>query len=411
MKKILNFLLRWILIFSFSLIGIWADVYAWVIFSEDFDAQSDWTSGLAENDKGGLPNWAGPDRIQMTGTHNIPANWYAVRQDPVWAPSMWYPTKHEAIEILSSNVSKAKWGIWKSYVSWRDSYLLNSYWASDSILTKYFPWGYDELYVEFWIRFGDNWTRTTVPDTDNALTKLFRISSWSEDWDLYWFWGWRDNGPIVLWDHSITSYGLRNSIAMRAWPHGDNYGMNNDDVPDRPRDFVSWGAWDLTLWYVWETWWTNILLDKINWWFLDSDRYSSESHDQIFGLGDSWTKMWFYVKMNSAADIQDGIFRQWVDDTLVTEMITIPWIKSSSTEDTNAKWNTVHFWWNDFFRQYPNEDQHEEWYSIDDIIIYDSLPAYLDTSVSDTTAPSNLRTSIRNNECKSDSRYRWECIL
>jgi len=32
---------------------------------------------------------------------------------------------------------------------------------------------------------------------------------------------------------------------------------------------------------------------------------------------------------------------------------------------------------NDFFQQYPNEDMHEEWYSIDDIVVRDSIPQEL----------------------------------
>ena len=358
-----------------------------LIFSEDFDSQADWTSGLAENDKGGYPDGAGPDREQFATTHNIPTGWYGVRQDPAWAPSRGHPTKHEAIEILSANSDKARGGTGKSYVSYRDAVEQTVSWTSDSILTQYFPSGYDELYVEFYIRFDDNWTRTTVSGKPAALSKLFRISSWSGEGEIYGFGGGRENGPIFFWDHLIDSYDLRSSIAMRAGPHGDNYGFTAADNIDTPVPFVLGGSGDLSMGYTGNhngaepNALTNgnsaTLTDKVNGGYLDNDRYTYETHDQVFGATSAWTKIAFYVKMNSAVDVGDGELRQWIDDTPVLDIRDIPWMKASATEDTTAKWNTVSIGGNDYFKQYLDSEQREEWYSIDDIVMRSGVPAEL----------------------------------
>lgn len=358
-----------------------------VLFEEHFDNQPDWHSAMHST-----------DRIQRD---NIPSGWYSIRQDPVWAPSTGHPDKHETIEILSKNAAWARGGVGKSMVSWRDSYEQNSYWGSESILLKYFPEGYNEIYVEFWIRFGDNWSRG---DT-GALSKLFRISSWSEDlnssFDEYGFGGGRENGPVVLWDHTVNSYGLRNTIALRAGPHGDNYGFKEGDILDLPRSLITGSSGDLTLGYTGnpngneENGNNPNLPDRVNGGVLNTDRYASETHDQIFGAGASWTKMAFYVKMNSAPDVKDGVFRQWLNGQPIVHIKTIPWIKASSTENEKAKWNIVAIGGNDYFREYPNSERVEEWYSIDDVVVHDSIPLELmPAEVSPPLPPSRINSRV-----------------
>ena len=119
------------------------------------------------------------------------------------------------------------------------------------------------------------------------------------------------------------------------------------------------------------------LPDRVNGGYIPLDPSVTISHDQIFGPGDSWTKMAFYVKMNSKPDATDGIFRQWINDEQIFNVTTIPWIRSSSSEDENAKWNLVAIGGNDFFQTYDNSERHEEWYSIDDVVIRNDIPESL----------------------------------
>ncbi|WP_339782518.1 hypothetical protein [uncultured Marinobacter sp.] len=358
-------------------------VHADVIFEDNFDNQPDWTSAMYST-----------DTVQRATTHTIPEGWFSVRQDPTWSPSKGYPDKHETIEILSSNADKARGGNGKSFVSWRDSYNKGwSYWASESILLKYFPEGYTELYVEFWISFDPNWTRVAVPDRPNATSKIFRVSSWSGDGTEYGAFSDGNIGPIALWDHSVNNYGLRNTLAFRGGPHSDNYKLTATDIPDVGKYLISGSLGDFNLNYssslagMGPNRAEPIITDRLNGGFITRNTSGVVGHNQIFGPGDSWTKLAFYVKMNSAPGVKDGVFRQWLNDKQIFVSTEIPWIRPSETRDENAKWNLVAIGGNDFFQTYPNEDRREEWYSIDDLVIRNDIPDYVDSE--NVVAPPN----------------------
>src|SRR5690554_5109815 len=353
-----------------------------VIFSENFDNQPDWTSAMYST-----------DTVQRAKTHRIPEGWYSIRQDPTWAPSKGHSDRHEAIEILASNAHKARGGNGKSYVSWRDSHDPGwNRWNSESMLMKNFPKGHDAIYAEFWIRFSPNWYREYVSGTGSPTSKIFRISSWNgKDPEFENFSG-GNNGPLVFWDHNVNAYGLRNALAFRGGPHGENYQFREGDIEGLPRGLIGNGdisvsfAGDMANMGVGGT--LSDIPDRVNGGRVPSGRYDIITHDQIFGPGDSWTKMAFYVKMNSAPGVKDGIFRQWINDKQVFFNTGIPWIRASETGNVNAKWNNVSIGGNDHFSAYPNEDRHEEWYSIDDIVIRSDIPDYVDKSNGNLTPPS-----------------------
>tara|TARA_R110000823_G_scaffold24467_6_gene72736 strand:+ start:4558 stop:5751 length:1194 start_codon:yes stop_codon:yes gene_type:complete len=355
-------------------------VQAEVIFEESFDNQPDWTSGLAENDKAQYDNPGRPDIEQRAATHKIPEGWHAVRQDPQWAPSTGHPDRHEAIEILASNADKSRGGRGKSFVSWRDAYNPGwNRWNSESMLLKYLPEGYSQLYVEFWIKFGPNWTREHVAGPSAAASKLFRISSWRGDGSEFQAFPNGDIGPIALWDYSLSSYGVRNTISWRGGPHGDNYNLKEGAVPDLPASLINTG--DLNLSFSRHLKGMGVggtdpqLPDRVNGGFIDLNSSSVITHNQVFGPNGSWTKIGILVKMNSAPGVEDGVYKQWINDEQTFVSTKIPWIRPSDTEDENAKWNLVAIGGNDFFQIYPNEDRHEEWYAIDDLVIRTDVPA------------------------------------
>lgn len=348
-----------------------------LIFAENFDSQPDWHSGLMIND---LDSSGMPDRIQRTGTHTFPNNWYSVRQDPVWSPSTGHPDRHESIEILAANADKARGGVGKSYVSYRDCYPNgSSYWSSDSILCKYLPEGYSELYVEFWICFGPNWTRELA----GMHSKFFRIASWNGEPEEFQAFGGGNLGPIAIALHTITGYGVRNFTALRGGPHGDNYVFDSSDIINPPPHFVSGSSGDWSL-----NWSDDVqgrglggsnpqIPNRVSGGFLPPT--GTILHDQVFGPAQSWTKMGFYVKMNSAPGVQDGIFRQWLNDLQVMNITGIPWIRPSATENENAKWNLVEIGGNTYCEvadpAYEVADRRQEWYAIDDLKIYSSIPS------------------------------------
>ena len=347
-----------------------------VLFHDTFDDQPDWHSGLAENNTGAFPvNGAGPDRVQIAGTHTVPEGWYAVRQDPVWAPSTGHPDRHEAIEILASNSDKTRSGTGKSYVSWRDSTagVANGQWNSDSILAKYFP-GQEltEVFVRIWIRFGPNWT----PSGLTGQSKLFRLSRWDGEGDIFGFGSSKNNGPVWFWDYEKTSGGVRNFTALRGHPIATNYGMANPAPLGFARSSINQNLMEFTFNF------DNNIRD------LNGDGTNDNTIDTLLNLqtglplagivehdevyGDSWRKVEFYAKMNSAPGVRDGVVRQWIDDDIVVQSNQVPWMGSDSPG--GIEFNIVAIGGNDYFHAYPDSDRREEWYAIDEVLIRSSLP-------------------------------------
>src|SRR5690554_5746739 len=135
-----------------------------------------------------------------------------------------------------------------------------------------------------------------------------------------------------------------------------------------------------------------IIIDQLTMQPLDLNSSSTVQHDQIFGEGPNWTKLAFYVKMNSKPDANDGVFRQWLNDKQIFNIETIPWVRSVDGREISAKWNLVAIGGNDFFQIYENELRHEEWYAIDDIVIRSSIPQ--DLVYKDGTAPPSAPARI-----------------
>jgi len=370
------------------LIGVMAaaPVGAEVIFEEDFDDQPDWHSGLMENSTGAGPE-ALPDRTQFSNKHRIPDGWYAVRQDPTWAPSVGHPDRHEAIEILESNADKARSGK-MSFVSWRDSFNPGwNRWNSESILMKFFPEGYDQIYVSFYIKFSPEWT----PD---GASKIFRVYSWSGESNPFQFFGDGEGGPLFDWKYSYTDYGVRNALTFRGGPHGENYSFSSSDIEGAPRSLS--GAGDLNLNYTGDTAGMALdggypkIRDLVNGGYISDNLGQTVEHEQVFGDGSAWTKMAFFVKMNSAVGVADGEVKQWINDELVFRNDRVRWV-SDNSDNKMVKWNAVAIGGNDFFRSYPNSARHEEWYAIDDIVIATEIPQGLMTGFPAPNPPTEIR--------------------
>lgn len=316
-----------------------------IVFQETFDDQPDYTSSAALS----LNGW----------THRR-------NGEDIWSPTTGYADHHDAFEVLSSNSDKARGGTGKSFVAWRESYDLGwKNWNSDGILAKYFEEGFEKLYVRFWIRFSDNFTPA-------GQTKLFRISSWDEEGDFFGYGTDRYNAPLMLWDYNHNDYGQRNFLAFRGHPQESNYYLTNPTLAELPRN-IQYG--DISLNFD----------DNIR--DLDGDGNNDNevtlkslvsgeplsgivSHNDVYG--DVWHKVEFFIQMNTAPGAMDGVIVQWLDDQMIFKNTKMPWMGNESEGD--RKFNVVAIGGNDFFRSYPNEDKHEEWYAIDDIEIRDSLP-------------------------------------
>ncbi|WP_336366657.1 hypothetical protein [Marinobacter sp. C2H3] len=347
-------------------------VHAEVLFQESFDALPDWTSGLPEND---LDGDGYPDRVQdQPRGHKIPEGWYSIRQDPTWAPSRGYSGNHENIEVLGQNADKARGGSGKSMVVWRDSTTGPDWmWNSDGIFSQYFPSGLTQVYASFWIKFDKNWT----PLGKTGSTKIFRIESWDQDGGFYDAFSDGHISSAFLWNYGFTDYGARNFLSFRADPQQTNYlvvapapvetprgfdgGSLSLNFTDNIRDLNGDGVLDNKV---------TSLLDLISGKPIGSDG-GLVSHNSLWGT--SWHHMEFFVKMNSQPGAMDGIAMQWMDGQLIFQNTKFPWMGSESPG--GIKWNTVHFGGNSHFHAYPDSQQRQEWYAIDDITIRSDLPS------------------------------------
>lgn len=378
-----------------------------LVFSEDFDDQPDWHSGLLINNKGSnlsdnlYDHGFGSERIDMyqrEGTHTIPEGWYSVRQgEQYFSPRNGFEDAGENIEILAANADKALGGKGKSAVFWRESHQNNSHeWNSDGILLKHFPEGFDELYVEFWITFDPNTTTDSAERTNGNSadgSKIFRMDSWNTTGSEYQAFEGGALGPILVWGWSQNQWGVRNGVTMRGGPHGENYRFSGEDLAGMPtvgnfvKHVVGHGFDVETEWPV----------DRANGGrIIDNVPGGIADHSQVYGDRGQWSKLAFYVKMNSEIGKKDGIFIQWLNGRRVFHFDGIPWVQENESNKM-VKWNTVAFGGNDYFHSYPIEMAVEEWYSIDNIKVYDSIPVEADRDIDFNSVRPNPPSSLITN--------------
>jgi hypothetical protein len=119
-------------------------------------------------------------------------------------------------------------------------------------------------------------------------------------------------------------------------------------------------------------------LDKVNGGFISDDINQTASHDQVFGPDKShWTKVAFYMEMNSAPGVADGVFKQWLDGERILNRINRVWV-GNNTESKMVGWNFVSMGGNHHFYPYPDSDEYRDWYALDDLLIMDRLTENLE---------------------------------
>lgn len=345
-----------------------------LVFEESFDAQADWTGGMHQ----GSPSSRLPSRGDI-----IPEGWSALRVDPTWAPSKGHPDRHESLEILESNADKARGRQGKSMVGWRDSYDPGwNRWNSENLMLRYLP-ERDEYYAEFWITFSDEMIKTYY-NHGLGTSKIFRIYAFNGDREDPFKYFSEATTPDFLWGVSGgTTYGIRNKLSFIV--RGAD--LANGDAPGMPYGLT--GNGDLSLSYSYydhikemaEDGRDPVLLDRLKGGTISGD----VSHiDQVFGNERHWTKVAFYVRMNSSPGATDGVLMQWIDDERIFVNESIPWVRDGLNM---VKWSAIGIGGNDYFNKYPNELRHEEWYAIDDFKVYDTIPFDLGGATSVLPSP------------------------
>lgn len=365
-------------------------VSAEVVFKENFDNQADWYSGLLSNDPSLGESDAAPT-AQYHTTHIIPENWHVVYQTSRWSPSQGHLDRHESVEILESNASKARGGEGKSYVAWRDSYDAGwAMWNSDGMLQYILPGdGNSEIYAEYWITFSQEMIESYYNDNLGS-GKMFRVIAHDDPHNFgggnYFRYFGYDNKPIYIWGTGgHTGGGIRNytSIYRYGTEPEINENLNNGPWGFRKGD--------------WSGWYANSATDgqAIGGGHPKLTDYRDGGVitrgpvdiDQVFGSEEEYVKMGHYVKMNSAPGVPDGELMQFIDDKRISHITGIAWI---SADSPMKNWRIVAIGGNDNFRPYNNDQRYEEWYSIDDVKIRSSLPNYLIEGENNPMPPTNL---------------------
>lgn len=277
------------------------------------------------------------------------------------------PGNGDVYEITGAIPEALRGGAGKAFVARRESYSLNdgsAGWNSDGILVKVLETGLSEIFVRFFIKFQPGWTSA-------GQSKLFRIASLDPGGSPFSFFADGDSAPIFLWDYGYSAYGLRNFLSFRADPQESNYfvtapapvelprAMSSGDIPcnfDQDiRDLGDGTANPITL------------IDKTTGQVIQPGNIT---HAQVYG--DTWNKVEFHLKMNSAPGAMDGVCRQWVNDQLCFRNTKFPWMGTNSPG--GRLWNYVAIGGNDNFNSYPNGQKAQEWYAIDDLEIHGTLP-------------------------------------
>lgn len=319
------------------------------VFAETFDAQADWDTGT---DTG-------------TITSGLPTGWYSARQSQI----QWTPYEPLAqIDSVSPNG-----GSGKSLRIYRQSCNgcgPNGY-HSDGQLTWVDDAGYDELYVEYKMRFQPSWTG---PGSNSS--KVFRISAYDyPDPTIYGF-GTGEHGPTVFWDYKYTSSQVWVKLAFRSGSY-PNYSQMTDRADVCSPVNGSNGDYSFTF----NNGHTSgkavgggdpEITDHVNGGLIDTDGTADLSHEQVFGDG-VWHTIGFYVKMNSSAGVGDGEFAMYFNGERIYNCAVVPWTESG----TPPKWNFVSFGGNDEFGAYSSALEVEEWYAVDDVVVDDELPVGL----------------------------------
>jgi len=373
---------RCILAISIGLVPVLAQ--GEVLFEENFDNQPDWTISL----------YGADNPILRSRGDVVPDNWNGAYNGSVWQTEEHAPRNHSSHEILGSNANKARGGTGKSMVNYRHSWTLDSgrvKWNSDSQLIKApidasNPEGTEELYAEFWIRFSENWYQRGSYDS-GWISKIFRAASWTPGGNMV-SGGGRDLGPMIYWDYKADNFGVRNGTAYRGGPPANASGTDNYKASSVENfgESGNYNARDIAGEGVDGT--DPQLADQINGGLLAKTE-QLVSHEMLFGPTEHWTKVAFYLKMNSAPGVPDGILSQYINGQRIKHVDNIPWVETNE-QNMMVKWNHFSIGGNDYFAPYPNDMKFEDWYAIDDLVVMSHLPEALQSIIPKPNPPTSL---------------------
>ena len=172
--------------------------------------------------------------------------------------------------------------------------------------------------------------------------------------------------PRFFWGYKLDSYGVRNVTTAIQGPTGGastvpGFGSSHDYSSSTAGQEV--GGTDSQ--HQDQLYGGNLV-----------DFQAPTTHEQVFGPPEKWTKIAFYVKMNSADGVADGLYSQWLDGHRIKHRENVIWHESKNGNVATG-WSFIAIGGNDYFRPRPDSERYEDWWALDDLVVRDSIPDVL----------------------------------
>jgi hypothetical protein len=302
-----------------------------VLFTENFDNQSDWQPRPGSNDASPGGFMASCDFNTVKCSWSVPDGWSYFRTTGLW----WGPQYQDTIRI--TNLA-GRGGSGKAFIVYNESNRGASMdgWGADGQLTKLLDKDYQEMFARVWVRMQAGWQ---WDHTNDMMIKMFRTYHFDRIGSIYNFFSGGTSAPIVLWDfkHSNT-YGTRGMPSFRGDPQGTRYMMNGDSGAD---------------------------------YLLAANSTVLPSDPGMLADG-SWHSIEFHVKMNTYNTATktwnaDGMIEVWNDGELKHSRSNLLW--KSTGSHPGIGWNTIGIGGNAYNLYSNPANKAEQWYAMDDVVV------------------------------------------
>lgn len=327
-----------------------------LIFDADFDNQADWKNTEA-NYHLTYPN------EDVEEAYNTPGKF-----DSFYTSDMWHENGGKNRVLTSGkqpsgqiNGFQARREGGKSFLIYDESWGSKGQWGSEAQLGKDLSKNYQELWVEFYIKFQTDWVWMDVlnanADSQQSVLKLFRARHVPDNYvdkTRYDFFGTggRAKSPVYMLDlKSWTGEGL----------YGDPFSYA------RLTPFIR-GFTPQQLIGVDENYFLKGYEDEVS---IKQGGAESFSFAEVFQTGD-WVKINIRIRMDSFPGAGDGIEEVWVNDVLEKSRYDIPYRRAGEGRGVGFNWFSIGG--NAHNYPFPDTEKYEQWFAITDLKIYDSKP-------------------------------------
>ncbi|WP_372972236.1 hypothetical protein [Marinobacter sp.] len=322
-----------------------------LVFDADFNNTPDWSNEEVAQ----RLRYPG-DTLDPSAAANIPGNF-----DSYYTSEWWHPNGSSgkapvpgSKPVASIDGSQSRQAGGKSFVVYDESYGTPGGWGADAQLGKDLPGVYDELWVEFYIKFQQDWVWMDVENgSGQTITKLFRARYVPENYKeetRYDFFGvgGRAKAPVYMLD--LKSWTKPDSSIARLTPFIRGF---------TPQELIGVDEHYFLKEYEEET-------------SIYQGNKDSLSFAEVFQTGD-WVKVNIRIKMDSAPGAGDGVEEVWINDVLEKKRTDIPFRREGEGQGVGFNWISIGG--NTHNYPYPDEAQHEQWYAVTDLKVWNGKPS------------------------------------